>query len=801
MQHTGPPPAPAYRQQDLELIDAYWRAANYLSVGQIYLLDNPLLRQPLLAEHVKPRLLGHWGTTPGLNLLYAHMNRVISERDLSALYVAGPGHGGPGLVANAYLEGTYSEVYPSIGQDEDGLRALFRQFSFPGGIPSHVAPETPGSIHEGGELGYALVHAYGAAFDNPDLLVLCVVGDGEAETGPLAASWHSNKFLNPVTDGAVLPVLHLNGYKIANPAVLARIPDDELAALMRGYGYEPHFVTGDEPAAVHQQLAAALDEVLDKIAAIQREAREAAPPGRPGAGTPAARPAWPMIVLRTPKGWTGPKEVDGLPVEGTFRAHQVPLSETRSNPEHRALLEQWMRSYRPEELFDATGRLVPHLQALAPRGARRMSANPHANGGLLLHDLVMPDFRSYAVQVGRPAAEVSEATRVLGAFLRDVIARNPGSFRLMGPDETASNRLSAVFEETDRAWDAITLPGDDHLAPDGRVMEVLSEHLCQGWLEGYLLTGRHGLFNCYEAFIHIIDSMFNQHAKWLKTTRAIGWRAPIASLNYLLSSHVWRQDNNGFSHQDPGFIDHVITKKAEIVRVYLPPDTNTLLSVADHCLRSRNYVNVIVAGKQPALNYLSMDEAIAHCTRGLGIWPWAGNTDGEPDVVLACAGDIPTLETLAAAGLLRTHLPELKVRVINVVDLMRLEPDTEHPHGLSGSDFDALFTAGKPVIFAYHGYPAVIHELTYRRSNHHNIHVRGYKEEGTTTTPFDMVMLNDLDRFHLVMDVIDRVPSLGSRAAALRQQMSDARLAARAYTRQHGEDDPAIAGWTWPGKD
>jgi xylulose-5-phosphate/fructose-6-phosphate phosphoketolase len=801
MQHTGPPPAPAYRQQDLELIDAYWRAANYLSVGQIYLLDNPLLREPLLAEHVKPRLLGHWGTTPGLNLLYAHMNRVISERDLSALYVAGPGHGGPGLVANAYLEGTYSEVYPSIGQDEDGLRALFRQFSFPGGIPSHVAPETPGSIHEGGELGYALVHAYGAAFDNPDLLVLCVVGDGEAETGPLAASWHSNKFLNPVTDGAVLPVLHLNGYKIANPAVLARIPDDELAALMRGYGYEPHFVTGDDPAAVHQQLAAALDEVLDKIAAMQREARETTTPGCHGAGPPAARPAWPMIVLRTPKGWTGPKEVDGLPVEGTFRAHQVPLSETRSNPEHRALLEQWMRSYRPEELFDATGRLVPRLQALPPRGARRMSASPHANGGLLLHDLVMPDFRSYAVPVGRPAAEVSEATRVLGAFLRDVIARNPGSFRLMGPDETASNRLSAVFEETDRAWDAITLPGDDHLAPDGRVMEVLSEHLCQGWLEGYLLTGRHGLFNCYEAFIHIIDSMFNQHAKWLKTTRAIGWRAPIASLNYLLSSHVWRQDNNGFSHQDPGFIDHVITKKAEIVRVYLPPDTNTLLSVADHCLRSRNYVNVIVAGKQPALNYLRMDEAIAHCTRGLGIWPWAGNTDGEPDVVLACAGDIPTLETLAAASLLRTHLPELKVRVINVVDLMRLEPDTEHPHGLSGSEFDALFTTGKPVIFAYHGYPAVIHELTYRRSNHHNIHVRGYKEEGTTTTPFDMVMLNDLDRFHLVMDVIDRVPSLGSRAAALRQQMSDTRLAARAYTRQHGEDDPAISGWTWPGKD
>jgi xylulose-5-phosphate/fructose-6-phosphate phosphoketolase len=795
-----PAPAPACSQQDLELIDAYWRAANYLSVGQIYLLDNPLLREPLLAEHVKPRLLGHWGTTPGLNLLYAHMNRVISERDLSALYVTGPGHGGPGLVANAYLEGTYSEVYSSIGQDEDGLRALFRQFSFPGGIPSHVAPETPGSIHEGGELGYALVHAYGAAFDNPDLLVLCVVGDGEAETGPLAASWHSNKFLNPVTDGAVLPVLHLNGYKIANPAVLARIPEAELAALMRGYGYEPRFVTGDVPAAVHRELAAVLDEVLDEIAAIQRVARESSRPGRRDAGAPAARPAWPMIVLRTPKGWTGPKEVDGLPVEGTFRAHQVPLAQTRGNPEHRALLEQWLRSYRPEELFDATGRLVPQLRALAPRGARRMSASPHANGGLLLRDLVMPDFRGYAVPADPPASEFSEATRVLGTFLRDVIARNPDSFRLMGPDETASNRLSAVFEETDRAWDAITLAGDDHLAPDGRVMEVLSEHLCQGWLEGYLLTGRHGLFNCYEAFIHIIDSMFNQHAKWLKTTRAIAWRAPIASLNYLLSSHVWRQDNNGFSHQDPGFIDHVITKKAEIVRVYLPPDTNTLLSVADHCLRSRNYVNVIVAGKQPALNYLSMDEAIAHCTRGLGIWPWAGNTDGEPDVVLACAGDIPTLETLAAAALLRTHLPELKVRVINVVDLMRLEPATEHPHGLSDLDFDALFTTGKPVIFAFHGYPAVIHELTYRRSNHHNIHARGYKEEGTTTTPFDMVMLNDLDRFHLVMDVIDRVPALGSRAATLRQQMSDARLAARAYTRRWGEDDPAIAGWTWPGK-
>jgi xylulose-5-phosphate/fructose-6-phosphate phosphoketolase len=797
---TGLTRARTDRQQDLELIDKYWRAANYLSVGQIYLLDNALLREPLRAEHVKPRLLGHWGTTPGLNLLYAHMNRVIKERDLSALYVTGPGHGGPGLVANAYLEGTYSEVYSSIGQDEEGLRALFRQFSFPGGIPSHVAPETPGSIHEGGELGYALVHAHGAAFDNPDLLVLCVVGDGEAETGPLAASWHSNKFLNPRTDGAVLPVLHLNGYKIANPTVLARIPDDELIALMRGYGYEPHFVVGDEPAAVHQELAATLDEVLDDIAAIQRDARDPAASLKPGAGPRPVRPTWPMIVLRTPKGWTGPKEVDGLPVEGTWRAHQVPLAETRTNAHHREQLEQWMRSYRPHELFTEDGRLIPELQALPPEGQRRMSASPHANGGLLLRDLAMPDFRTYAVPVEHPATEFSEATRVLGTFLRDIIDRNPDRFRLMGPDETVSNRLTAVFEATNRAWDAITLPGDDHLAQNGRVMEVLSEHLCQGWLEGYLLTGRHGLFNCYEAFIHIVDSMFNQHAKWLKVTRGIPWRAPIASLNYLLSSHVWRQDNNGFSHQDPGFIDHVVNKKAEIVRVYLPPDTNTLLSVADHCLRSRNYVNVIVAGKQPALTYLNMDEAIAHCTRGLGIWPWACTTDGEPDVVLACAGDIPTLETLAAADLLRTHLPELKVRVINVVDIMRLEPDTEHPHGLADAEFDALFTSDKPVIFAYHGYPWLIHRLTYRRANHANLHVRGYKEEGTTTTPFDMVMLNDLDRFHLVMDVIDRVPSIGSRAATLRQQMSDARLAARAYTREHGEDDPAISGWTWPGR-
>ncbi len=787
---------------NIELIDAYWRAANFLSVGQIYLLDNPLLREPLLAEHVKPRLLGHWGTTPGLNLLYVHMNRVIKDRDLNALYVTGPGHGGPGLVANAYLEGTYSEVYPSVAENTDGMRALFRQFSFPGGIPSHVAPETPGSIHEGGELGYALVHAFGAAFDNPDLLVLCVVGDGEAETGPLAASWHSNKFLNPVTDGAVLPVLHLNGYKIANPTVLARIPEDELAELLRGYGYAPHFVGGDDPTAVHQQLASTLDEVLDEIAAIQRAARDTSGQqrGRTDSDQP-TRATWPMIVLRTPKGWTGPKEVDGVQVEGTFRSHQVPLADTRKNSDHRKQLEQWLRSYRPEELFDESGQLIPELKALAPLGDRRMSANPHANGGLLLRDLVMPDFRDYAVPVERSAVESSEATRVLGAFLRDIISANPHQFRIMGPDETASNRLGTVFEETDKAWDAEILPGDDDLAPDGRVMEVLSEHLCQGWLEGYLLTGRHGLFNCYEAFIHIIDSMFNQHAKWLKTTRHIPWRAPIASLNYLLSSHVWRQDHNGLSHQDPGFIDHVVNKKAEIVRVYLPPDTNTLLSVADHCLRSRHYVNVIVAGKQPALTYLNMDEAIAHCTRGLGIWPWAGNTDGDPDVVLACAGDVPTMETLAAADLLLTHLPDLKFRVINVVDLMRLQPDTEHPHGLNDQAFDALFTADKPVIFAYHGYPSLIHRLTYRRTNHRNIHVRGYKEEGTTTTPFDMVMMNDLDRFHLVKDVIDRVPSLGSRAADVRQLMVDARLAARAYTREHGEDDPAISGWTWPVRD
>jgi xylulose-5-phosphate/fructose-6-phosphate phosphoketolase len=774
----------------LHQIDAWWRAANYLSVGQIYLLDNPLLHEPLRPEHVKPRLLGHWGTTPGLNFVYAHMNRAITDRSLNAIYVTGPGHGGPGLVASAYLDGTYSEVYPHIGGSEEGLRRLFRQFSFPGGIPSHVAPETPGSIHEGGELGYGLLHAYGAVFDNPDLLALCVVGDGEAETGPLAASWHSNKFLNPARDGAVLPVLHLNGYKIANPTVLARIGEDELRALLEGYGYAPRFLTGSDPQEMHHGMAALLDEVLDEIADIQRAARS---------GGQAARPRWPMIVLRSPKGWTGPKVVDGLPAEGSFRSHQVPLSEVRTNPQHLAALEQWLRSYRPEELFDAEGSVRAEIRALAPVGDLRMSANPHANGGSLTRDLELPDFREYGVQLAGPACSFSEATRVLGQWLRDVIKLNPDRFRIMGPDETASNRLGAVFEVTDRVWEAAIEAGDDHLAPDGRVMEVLSEHLCQGWLEGYLLTGRHGLFNCYEAFIHIVDSMFNQHAKWLKVTRQIPWRQPIPSLNYLLSSHVWRQDHNGFSHQDPGFIDHVVNKKAEIIRVYLPPDTNCLLSVADHCLRSRQYVNVIVAGKQPALNFLTVDEAIAHCTRGLGIWNWASSGAGqEPDVVLACAGDVPTLETVAAAAILRERLPELKVRLINVVDLMRLEPDSEHPHGLSDAQFDALFTTSRPAIFAYHGYPWLIHRLTYRRTNHANIHVRGYKEEGTTTTPFDMVMLNDLDRFHLVMDVIDRVPELGERCAQLRQEMVDERMRHRAYTREYGEDPPELRDWTWP---
>jgi xylulose-5-phosphate/fructose-6-phosphate phosphoketolase len=776
--------------EELRQIDAWWRAANYVSAGQIYLLGNPLLGRPLTLEDIKPRLLGHWGTTPGLNLFYAHANRVIKKRDLDAIYIMGPGHGGPAAVANAYLEGTYTEVYPDITMDAEGLRKLFRQFSFPGGIPSHVAPETPGSIHEGGELGYALVHAYGAAFDNPHLTVFCVVGDGEAETGPLATSWHSNKFLNPRRDGAVLPILHLNGYKIANPTVLARIPEPELRDLLEGYGHAPIFVTGDEPEAVHQEMAAALDDALDEIASIQDAARSR---------NVKSRPRWPMIVLRTPKGWTGPKTVDGLQVEGTFRSHQVPVTDFKSKPEHLRILEDWLRSYKPDELFDRSGRLIPEIATLAPHGTRRMSANPHANGGELLQDLRLPDFRAYAVPVNKPGTTTSEATRVLGGYLRDVIRDNPDNFRMMGPDETASNRLQTVFETTNRTWNAELEPNDDHLAPDGRVMEVLSEHMCEGWLEGYLLTGRHGLFNCYEAFIHIVDSMFNQHAKWLKVTREIPWRRPIASLNYLLTSHVWRQDHNGFTHQDPGFIDLVTNKKAEVIRVYLAPDANTLLSIADHCLRSRNYVNVIVAGKQPALSYLSMDDAIVHCTRGLGIWEWAGTDAGrEPDVVMACAGDVPTLETLAAADLMRRHLPDLKVRVVNIVDLMRLQPPSEHPHGLPDAEFDEIFTDNKPVIFAYHGYPWLVHRLTYRRTNHQNFHVRGYKEEGTTTTPFDMVMLNDLDRFHLVTDVIDRVPGLGTKFAHIRRLMVDERIKHRQYTRDHGEDSPDIRDWVWP---
>jgi xylulose-5-phosphate/fructose-6-phosphate phosphoketolase len=761
---------------ELALLDAYWRASNYLSVGQIYLLDNPLLREPLRIEHVKPRLLGHWGTTPGLNFLYTHLNRAIKARDLSAIFVTGPGHGGPAVVAQAYLEGTYSELYPHVGRNLDGLRELFRQFSFPGGIPSHAAPETPGSIHEGGELGYSLSHAYGAAFDNPGLTVACVVGDGEAETGPLATSWHSNKFLNPERDGRVVPILHLNGYKIANPTVLARIPEDELLALMRGYGHNPLVFTAgfddEDHLSIHSRFAALLDEALDDPRA--------------------------MIVFRTPKGWTGPHEIDGVQVEGTWRAHQVPLAALRESPGHLELLEQWLRSYRPQELFDEDGALVPALAALPPAGDARMSASPHANGGLLLRDLDLPDFREYAVRVEQPATTLAEATRTLGKWLTEIVRRNPETFRIFGPDETESNRLGDVYAVTDKQWEAEIEPVDEHLARAGRVVEMLSEHQCQGWLEGYLLTGRHGLFNCYEAFIHIVDSMFNQHAKWLKVTRDIPWRRPIASLNYLLSSHVWRQDHNGFSHQDPGFIDHVVNKKADVIRVYLPPDANCLLSVADHCFRSRHYVNVIVAGKQPALQFLSMEDAIVHCTRGIGIWDWASNDDGaDPDLVLACCGDVPTLETLAAAAILRERLPDLKVRVLNVVDLMRLQPDSEHPHGLSDEEFDSLFTTNKPVVFAYHGYPWLIHRLTYRRTNHDNLHVRGYKEEGTTTTPFDMVMLNDLDRFHLVIDAIDRLPSLGGRAAHLRQEMTDARLRARAYAREHGEDAPEIGGWTW----
>jgi xylulose-5-phosphate/fructose-6-phosphate phosphoketolase len=787
---TTPQPLSA---RELAGIDAYWRAANYLSVGQIYLYDNPLLKEPLSTRHIKPRLLGHFGTTPGLNLIYAHLNRVIRARDLSVIYIAGPGHGGPGMVANAYLEGTYSEIYPAVSQDEAGMKRLFTQFSFPGGIPSHAAPETPGSIHEGGELGYALSHGYGAVFDNPDLLAACVVGDGEAETGPLATSWHSNKFLNPARDGAVLPILHLNGYKIASATVLARISREELDALLRGYGHTPWVVEGDEPAAVHQALAAALDACLDDIAQIQRQARTRGFDGRD-------RPRWPMIVLRTPKGWTGPKEVDGVPVEGTWRSHQVPLAGLFDNPAHVTLLEQWMKSYRPKELFDESGRLRAELAGLAPVGERRMSANPHTNGGLLLKDLKLPDFRTYALEVTRRGSLTASATQVQGAFVRDVMAANleTRNFRIFGPDETASNRWGAVFEVTDRMWAAEIIKTDESLSVDGRVMEMLSEHQMQGWLEGYILTGRHGFFNCYEAFIHIVDSMFNQHAKWLKTTREIPWRRPLASLNYLLSSHVWRQDHNGFSHQDPGFIDHVVNKKAEVIRIYLPPDANTLLSVTDHCLRSRHYVNVIVAGKQPALQYLTMDDAVKHCTAGLGIWDWASNDrGGEPDVVMACCGDVPTLETLAAVKLLREHVPALKVRVVNVVDLMVLQQPREHPHGLSDRDFDDIFTANKPIIFAFHGYPWLIHRLTYRRTNHDNLHVRGYKEEGTTTTPFDMVVLNDLDRFHLVGDVIDRVPGLGPRMAYVKQMLRDQLIAHKEYITKYGDDMPAIRDWTW----
>jgi xylulose-5-phosphate/fructose-6-phosphate phosphoketolase len=776
--------------EELRKIDAYWRAANYLSVGQIYLYDNPLLREPLRPEHVKPRLLGHWGTTPGLNFVYVHFNRLIKKHELNVIFIAGPGHGGPGLVANTYLEGTYSEFYPSVSQNVEGMKRLFKQFSFPGGIPSHVAPETPGSIHEGGELGYALAHAYGAAFDNPDLLVCCVVGDGEAETGPLATSWHSNKFLNPVRDGAVLPILHLNGYKINNPTVLGRLSEKELVDLFQGYGYQPYFVEGSEPEPMHQLMAATLEAVLTKIQEIQNEARTRGF---------SQRPPWPMIILRSPKGWTGPKVVDGKQVEGTYRAHQVPIPEVKTDPQHLKLLEQWMKAYKPQELFDGEGKLVAELAELAPESERRMGANPHANGGLLLKDLAVPDFRAYAVQVPKPGTTMAEATRLVGKFLRDIMKMNAKNFRVMGPDETASNRLDALFEVTDKMFTGPILASDDHLSPDGRVMEVLSEHLCQGWLEGYLLTGRHGFFSCYEAFIHIVDSMFNQHAKWLKVTRHIPWRRPIASLNYLLTSHVWRQDHNGFSHQDPGFIDHVVNKKADVVRVYLPPDGNTLLSVVDHCIRSRQYVNVIVAGKQPALQWLDMKSAIEHCTAGVGIWEWASTDEGvEPEVVMGCAGDVPTLETLAAVDLLRQHFADIKIRVVNVVDLMTLQPPIEHPHGLSDREFDSMFTVNKPIIFAYHGYPWLIHRLTYRRTNHDNLHVRGYKEEGTTTTPFDMAVLNDLDRFHLAEDVVDRVPRLREVAAHFKQFLQSKLAEHKKYICEYGDDLPEIRDWKWP---
>jgi xylulose-5-phosphate/fructose-6-phosphate phosphoketolase len=778
--------------EELRKMNAYWRAANYLSVGQIYLYANPMLREPLKLEHVKPRLLGHWGTTPGLNFIYVHFNRVINKYDLNVIYICGPGHGGPGMVANTYLEGTYTELYPNIQQNEEGMRRLFKQFSFPGGIPSHAAPETPGSIHEGGELGYSLAHAYGAVFDNPDLLACCVVGDGESETGPLATSWHSNKFLNPARDGAVLPILHLNGYKIANPTVLGRLSDDKLIQLFTGYGHKPYFVEGDEPEAMHQAMAATLDTVIGEVHAIQNEARSKGS---------SALPVWPMIILRSPKGWTGPKFVDGKPVEGTWRAHQVPVADLALKPEHLRILEDWMKSYRPEELFDESGKLISELAELAPKGDRRMGANPHANGGLLLKNLVMPDFRTYAFPVAKPGAETAESTKVLGAFLRDVMKLNQeaGNFRVFGPDETASNRLDALYQATGKVWMEPLLPTDENLSPDGRVMEILSEHMCQGWLEGYLLTGRHGFFSCYEAFIHIVDAMFNQHAKWLKTSRDIPWRRPISSLNYLLTSHVWRQDHNGFSHQDPGFIDFVMNKKADIIRVYLPPDANCLLSVADHCLRSRHYVNVIVAGKQPELQWLDMEAAIEHCTQGIGVWSWASTDQGaEPDVVMACAGDVPTLETLAAVDLLRKHFPDIKIRVINVVDLMTLQPSTEHPHGLSDRDFDSMFGAGTPIIFAYHGYPWLIHRLTYRRAGHDNLHVRGYKEEGTTTTPFDMTVMNDLDRYHLAGDVVDRTPRLQRVGAHFKQFLRDKLVEHKQYVHEHGDDMPEVKNWSWP---